>query len=531
MMPQTHIGSKIREQRKMLRLTQAALAEQAGISASYLNLIEANKRQIGGRLLQKIAAALHVDLDQLDGAFERRLAEHLEDLAKGGLLKDLEIEPASAFDLIARHPKWARALIRLYRAFQDQAAHASALSDRLNHDPFLRDAVHGMLTNVTAIRSASEIVEGTADLASEDRSRFDHIIGSESQRLADVTARLADYFDGAGARIRSLAPAEEVDDFLWEQGNYFPRIEEATAALLSERFGGQAPTDRSLADCLEVEQGLTISHAQEADLAMHALRHGCYHDAEGKTLTFVDTVASSTRRFQMARLLAAYGLADVITSEIRGQERLTSTASRERASKALSSYAAGAMLMPYDDFLNDAVTLRYDVDRLAHRYDVSFEQACHRLVTLKRPDAMGIPFAFLRSDAAGVINKRYPLPQLPLPRHGHVCPLWAVYGAFQTPGRLIRDVAELPSGERFLFMARAAMKEQAVFQAYQPAVSVMIACDRIHADQTVYGDGLDVASTVVATPIGPTCRLCPRTTCRHREEDPVIGAAWQGHNG
>lgn len=522
-MARAHIGSKIREHRKELGLTQAALAEEVGISASYLNLIEANKRQIGGRLLQKVAAVLKVDLDKLDGALEKRLAEHLDELTTEPILKSLEINPASTFDLIGRHPKWARALIMIYRAFQDQTAHASALSDRLNHDPFLSNAVHNMLTNVAAIRSAAEILEGTDDLGVDDRARFDRIIGSESQRLADVSARLAAYFDSAGTQIRSLTPAEEVDDFLWERGNYFPKLEAATATLLVERFGGCEPNDLSLVAALK-DDGIEIRDQTETSLTDLVLRNSCYLDHAAGCLIFVDTAALSTRRFQMARLLADRLLGDVIAAEIDGQERLTSVTSQERASRALSSYAAGAMLMPYSGFLRDAIDFRYDIDRLAHRYKVSFEQACHRLVTLKRPDAAGIPFAFIRADAAGVVTKRYPLQQLPLPRHGHVCPLWTVYSAFQRPSRIVREMAELPSGDRFLFVARAAAKDQAVFQAYQPAVSVMIACDGIHADQTVYGDGLDATAASIATPIGPTCRLCTRETCRHREEDPIVGA-------
>ncbi|WP_304951541.1 helix-turn-helix domain-containing protein, partial [Sulfitobacter sp.] len=44
-------GSRIRERRVMAGLKQAELAQQSGISASYLNLIEHNRRRIGGKLL------------------------------------------------------------------------------------------------------------------------------------------------------------------------------------------------------------------------------------------------------------------------------------------------------------------------------------------------------------------------------------------------------------------------------------------------------------------------------------------------
>src|SRR3546814_17716714 len=104
--------------------------------------------------------------------------------------------------------------------------------------------------------------------------------------------------------------------------------------------------------------------------------------------------------------------------------------------------------MPYQRFLEDAVRTRYDVDLLRLLYAASVEQACHRLVTLRRPGAEGIRFAFIRSDPAGFVTKRLPLPNLPLPRYGGACPLWAVYRAFQTPEAGVRQLAEFPSSAR-----------------------------------------------------------------------------------
>jgi predicted transcriptional regulator len=248
------------------------------------------------------------------------------------------------------------------------------------------------------------------------------------------------------------------------------------------------------------------------------------HDRESGKLVLLDTAPAATRRFQIARLLCAIALSDAIEAELGESDLLTTPVARQRAVRALSSYAAGAMLMPYEPFLEDAIALRYDVGLLAHKHRVSFEQACHRLVTLRRPDAAGIPFAFMRADPAGYVTKRFPLPRLPIPRYGNACPLWAVYSAFQNSGVIVRQLAELPAGDRFLFIARAVVKEQALFGQHPHVVSIMLACDAVHADQTTYADGLDLAAPSLAAPIGPTCRLCPRETCRHREEDPIVGS-------
>src|SRR5581483_961384 len=183
-----------------------------------------------------------------------------------------------------------------------------------------------------------------------------------------------------------------------------------------------------------------------------------------------------------------------------------------------------AILMPYAAFRAAALERRYDVEALARRFGASFEQACHRLVTLRRPGAEGIPFGLMRVDAAGYVSKRFPLPDLLLPRYGNACPLWALYAAFQTPGTVVRQLAEFPTGDRFLFVALAVEKPRPAFALPRRLMSVMLACNALHADRTVYADGLDLASSARATPVGANCRLCVRRECSYREEDPIIDA-------
>ena len=522
-MPRVHIGTKIRELRKALRQTQAALARDVGISASYLNLIEANKRQIGGRLLQKIAEALGVDVQSLDGAAEQRLADHLRELSAEPLLQEHDLPPESAYELVSRYPEWARALVTTYRSLQDQSEIASALADRLHHDPYFGDAVHSMLTNIAAIRSASEILETVDDLPSDQRRRFDQMIAEESQRLADVATGLASYFDKAHHRTRSLTPTDEVDDFLSEQNNHFPALER-TVTTLSERWFGDATIDETVtADTLARRFGVSLHSVTPEELEAKNSRHDHLFDHEQNRLLLAETAPVATKRFQMVRHLCRLALKDAIEQEIDNTALLTTDEAKSIARSALSSYAAGALLMDYGRFYQDAVRFRYDIELLAHRYGVSFEQACHRLVTLRRPDAAGIPFAFMRSDPAGFITKRFALPRLPIPRYGNACPLWAVYTAFQQPGMIVRQVAELPTGDRFLFIARTTAKSPVAFQQNRQIVSIMLACDAIHADQTLYADGLDVSVAKATTPIGVTCRLCERDACRHREEAPILG--------
>ena len=516
-------GYRIRERRRQLGLTQAGVAKQVGISPSYLNLIEANKRAIAGTTLRRITEILDLDPDTLTGRTEQRMIDDLVELAAEPMLRDLDLDDASVGDLIGRHPTWAAALLACWRAYRDQAQTAAALSDRLNQDPALADAVHQLLTHVTAVRSTSEILETTDDLPPEMRDRFHSILSSESARLSEVTQALAAFFDKPHSRTRSITVAEEVDDVIIERENHFPALEQAADDLAAgvRRHGdillGALP--RYLAE----SHGVTIENRPPAEAGTDRYRNLCAYDADSRTLVFLDHASIATRQFQMARLAAELGASDPIEREI-DDPRLTSPASRAQAFRALASYTASAIVFPYDRFHADAVDVRYDIEVLRQRYRASFEQVAHRLVTLRRPGSEGIPFGFLRSNPAGFTTKRFPLPDLPLPRHGHGCPLWAIYGAFQTPGRVQRQLVRFPDNARYLFVAGTVTKQPASFHEPPVPHAVMLACDVMHADKTVYADGLDLGSAGrTAVPVGPSCRLCPRLDCLHRAEEPIVG--------
>lgn len=518
-MPRTLIGAKIRDRRRTLGLTQARLAATLGISPSYLNLIESNKRSIGGRLLKRMAETLEIALEDLDGAAERRLIGDLEELAAEPMLADLHLDPSGAADFAGRHPDWARALIRLHRAWRDRGEAVNALSDRLNQDPFLGDAVRSVLGRVAAIRSSSEILETVDDIEPRQHQRFVSIIAAESRRLTDVAQALAAYFDRAHVGTRPITPVEEVDDFLFERNNHFPALEQAAAALRADAGIDGVCRESTLVEYLGRAHGVRVAAAPESG------RHEDAFDLASRTLVLADTAPRATRRFALARLAAAlFREGRPVEEALAASSLLSSEAARRRARRALWSYLAAALLMPYEEFLAAARRARYDIDYLAQRFEASYEQVCHRLVTLRRPGASGVPFGLMRIDPAGFLTKRFPLPHLPLPRHGNACPLWAGYEAFQTPGATVRQIAAFPTGERFLFLARAIEKTRPSFTLPRRLISIMLACDVLHADQIVYADGLNLSSSAPTTPVGSNCRLCVRRDCDYREEDPIIDA-------
>jgi len=519
-MPRSLIGARIRERRRASGTTQAKLAATLGISASYLNLIELNKRNIGGGLLKRIATALGMSLDELDGAAGRRLLDDLHALAADARLAALKLDAAHIDDLAGRHPGWARALIVLQRAVVDRDRAVAALSDRLSHDPFLSAAVHDVRSRVAAIRSSAEILETVDDLAPAQRQRFVAIIGAESARLSERAQALAAFFDPALTTTRSITPAEEVDDFLFDHDNHFAALETAATDLrVAAAIDGDCH-EAALADYLR--RGYSVRVELGPASGAEATAPGAAA-AAGGTLDVDAAAPRPTRRFRLARAAVdLFRQGGPIAAEVAAAPRLTSDAARELARRALSSYMAAAVLMPYETFQDAAARSRYDVEGLARRFGASYEQVCHRLTTLRRPGAEGIPFGLMRVDPAGFVSKRFPLPNLLLPRRGNACPLWAIYGALQSPGAIVRQVATFPTGDRYLFVARAIEKPRPAFTMPRRLVSVMLACDALHADRTVYGDALDLSSSAPAVPVGPNCRLCVRRDCAYREEAPII---------
>lgn len=518
------IGATLRERRRALGITQAALAARLGISASYLNLIESDKRSIAGALLKRIADALGLTLAEIDGAAERRLAADLDELCGEPMLADLGLDSDGAQVMAGRHRAWGRALVRLHRAWMDRGQAVNALSDRLHQDPFLGDAVHSMLTQVTAIRSSAEILQSPQGLDAARRERFLGIVGEESARLADVARSLADFFDKDAAGTRSVTPADEVDDFIVDHENHFPALEHAAAEFRASATSDGDCSEVALAAYLRCQHGVEVVVRPAGALDPAQVRHLVGFDAASRTLLLAEDAVPATRRFELVRLaLELHAQGRAVDEVLAGAAQLGSDAARRRARRALSSYLAAAVLLPYESFLEAAQGLRFDVDRLVQRFGASFEQVCHRLVTLRRADASGIPFALMRVDAAGFTSKRFPLPRLALPRHGPACPMWAVYQALHVPGTIVRQVVELPDGQRMLFVARTVEKSRPAFSLPRRLQSIMLACDALHADKTVYGAGLDLSSAGPAVPVGPSCRLCVRRDCVYRAEEPIVG--------
>jgi predicted transcriptional regulator len=314
---------------------------------------------------------------------------------------------------------------------------------------------------------------------------------------------------------RILLPNEEARDFFHDRSNHFPALEAAAEAIATE-MGVTAPSEMNhgVAQRLRQKHGLVVTvTALPATLRRY--------DPAGRRLDLSETLPRESRGFHLAFQLMLLEAGEAVQEAMAGFE----PSSPEAAALiriGLLNYAAAALLMPYGPFLAAARTLRHDLEAIASRFGVSFEQACHRLTTLQRPgepNLRGVPFFFLRVDPAGNVDKRFSAAGFPFARFGGSCPKWIVHQAFATPGSLRVQLAQLPDGGTFLCFART-VHGPPVNWGEPPAVHVVaLGCDLGRAAEVVYGDGLDLDRAMVG--IGLSCRLCDRTDCRSRAFPPL----------
>ena len=509
-MARAPIGQRIRKRRQELALSQTELANRAGISPSYLNLIEHNKRSIGGALLHRIAAAIELDSRALAGTEEARLIAELAEVADDSALQGVEFGPDDARDIVATNPQAARAILAFYRAYREARVRSDLIGERLGEESFLADSSQQILALITTIRSYSEILGDYGDLSDAERRRFVSTLIGESETLAARAGDMFDYMSGRGARRPRASPREEIEDFISDHANYFPHLEAAAEEMLANLPGG-SPTVEVLVDRLRLGHGISVERGQPTSLPPGG------ETREGDVFRLADNLGRTSARFRLARLLCTleYGgiLEDLVTNAA-----LSSVDAAARLSNALASYFAAALIMPYAPFLAATEEFRFDIMRIGQRFDASFEQVCHRLTNLRRPGAESIPMHFLRTDIAGNISKRFSASGLRLPRYGGACPRWIIHQSFTLPGRIVTQIGRLPDGEAFFCVARAEPPNGST-DMNPNHHAVMIGCAMEHARRFAYADGLDL--TAAPVPIGVTCRQCAHDDCGYRAFDRI----------
>jgi predicted transcriptional regulator/transcriptional regulator with XRE-family HTH domain len=500
-------------------VTQVQMAGQLGLSASYLNLIEHDQRPLTLKLLLRLGEVYGIDLNAFAEDEEARLAAELAELFADPALGADRLESAELSEIVAASAPAARGIVALYRAHRRLREEMESLTERLRDSEFLAGIDHEFRTLLTSIRSFSEIVHDNAELEPQQRQRFLGIVIDETKRLLAVVDRvLAAGPPAAGSMGGARPAADEVADLIQERLNYFPELE-SLADRLRRAIGGDGPASAdALAAYLGRVHGLAIRLLTEppADGALRVF------DRPARSLALGEVLTPFQRAAELAHVLALLE-GDAAFDAALAEARLSTPDARKLARIALADYAALAMLLPYEPFRVAVRELRHDVDRLALRFGVGFEQVCRRLVTLQRPAERGVPFYFVALDLAGNVSARFSAAPLRIARYSGVCPLWNAHAAFLTPGLKRTQLSRMPDGTAYLSVARTIERPAWGAAQARRLIAVELGCEAAHAGDLVYADGLDLDSETAAVPIGTTCRLCDRPACSDRALPPVRG--------
>lgn len=336
------------------------------------------------------------------------------------------------------------------------------------------------------------------------------------RRLYAAQAELETYRGGVGPdQVSDSAvsfpamPFEEVRDFFYDRRNHIPELDIA-AEQAFERHGLRVgDVDRGLIDVLASEYDVRVVIEGAASDVKRS------YDPQTRVLRIASRLDTGQRAFQLATQLAFLGYADRIDS-ILAQDNSLSESSRPVARIGLANYFAGALLLPYGQFLAAAEMHRYDIDKLARQFHVGFETVCHRLSTLQRARHRGVPFIFVRIDRAGNISKRQSATAFHFSRVGGSCPLWVAHEAFSQPDKILTQVAQMPDGRTYLWVARTVRSASAGYLMPEKLFVIALGCDITYADRLVYSTGIAVDDPAITVPIGAGCKVCDRPSCAQR---------------
>ncbi len=336
----------------------------------------------------------------------------------------------------------------------------------------------------------------------------------QAYRRGEQLRQIVDESLSSGVQGGGRMPWEEIRDWFHDAGNYVDPIDRAAEALAAG-LDAEPMHEGLLIHLLKADFGVDTISA-DGDDPDRPLRQ---FDPSRGLLTLDRALPGETRRFLLAQQLGSLAFTDAIRAV--SDDADLSDEARRLLGLGLANYAAGALLMPYGRFRTTARMMRHDIDRLCRRFGVSFEQACHRLSTLQRPGARGLPVFFCRVDMAGNITKRHSATRLQFARFGGACPLWIVHEAVAIPDRILVQLAETPDGVRYVSMAKGLVKPSGSYARSPRRYAVALGCEIEHAEAFIYADGLDLANAAAATPIGISCRLCSRQHCDQRAFPPA----------
>ncbi len=448
------IGPKIKAFRRQLGLQANKFAEQLNISPSYLNLIESSKRKIDGDLLIKISKELRVNLSDLTSKSNINLENDISELLDDQLFEDLDILGPEVKDLVNTNPKIAKALIKLGDNFKQR-----------NH----------------------EIVS----------------------KVENISGKIID------SRKTSF-PGEVISDFLQENKNYFPKLEDFANSIFEKVQKNNRTRYVALCDFLKKEYSITVKDVIPEEKKPFSK----IFNKSKKQLLLSDYNSLETKKLHAAAQIAQEGALDVINNYL-SKFQFPSDESKKLTQVALLNYCGAAILMPYKLFHSECKKLKYDLQLLQNTFATSFEQVAHRVTCLQDKKLPGIPFHFLRVDMAGNISKRFSLSGIEIPRYGGACPRWNVYSAFTRPGVIQAAVSKMTNGEKYVCIAKTVEKGVGRYGQSKSILSIGLGCEAKYAKEFVYTENLDISDKKTEIPIGVSCRTCDRLDCSQRAFPPL----------
>lgn len=447
------LGARMKRMRRELGLTQTRMAEDLGVSPSYLNLLERNQRPVTAQVLLRLAEAYDLDLKTLSSDPESANATGLSEVFSDQMFRDLGVARHEIAEVADSAPAVSEAIVRLYRAYLDQRR----------------------LTDLGAIGRPEE---------------------------------------GAAAGS-AVMPSDWVRDFIQTQKNYFAELEEAADALVADLAYEPLGFAAVARERLSKRHNVAVQVVPVEVLPESVRRY----DHHRKRLFLSEVLTASGRSFALAYQLAMleHGpLLNAMAERSGAPDRPT----RNLMKVSLANYLAAALLMPYAAFHDAAERTAYDIDLIRSRFGVSFEQACHRLTTLSRPGARGVPFFMLRVDSAGNISKRFAGATFPFSRFGGTCPRWNIHSSFRTPGRIVTQIVETPDSQRYFTLSRTVSRVATSYSGDDSELAIGMGCELKFAERLVYSRGIDLRDPA-ATAIGPACRICERPACKQRAAEPI----------
>ena len=332
---------------------------------------------------------------------------------------------------------------------------------------------------------------------------------SEARLLANARADRADSLAGD-------SPIERVRTILHDNRNHFPEIDDLAESFASDlALEGPEPF-HIMAERLRSRHGIRV-RLLPVDVMGERLRH---YDLHRRQLLISELMDQPGRTFQVGYQLAISEHGQIVNAICARLEPDDDTA-RRLLRVTLANYFAGAVMMPYTRFREAAEATGYDLEVLAARFGASFEQVAHRLTTLGRSTARGIPFFLLRVDIAGNVSKRFSAARFPFAQAGGTCGLWNVHATFAEPGRVLTQVIEMSDGVQWFSIARTVRRAMNPHGTVAPRFAIALGCEVKYAHRLVYARRFDLA-TPDATPVGITCRLCDRPNCPQRAAPPAL---------